>query len=160
MTVTATGSKMCSSPEVTSNQSWIGMGPISWKNTRGTVKVSAGATTISHDLSGSVTIGDKSVPVIQKGIPCTISLLYPSSEPVPVSGGNYSFSVSVAPSDCPWIAASNKTWINLSSASGTGNGTVTYTVPANTTRKNQTGTVTVTLENGKKKSHKVTQKGK
>ena len=79
-----------------------------------------------------------------------------------MSGGTaYSFNLTVSPQDCAWKAASNKSWITVTSGSGTGNGTVTYNVPANTTNRNQTGTIAVTLtKNGKKKLHTVTQAGK
>jgi hypothetical protein len=46
-------------------------------------------------------------------------------------------------SDCSWTAASNATWIHVTSgASGQGNGTVSYTVDANA-GPNRTGTVLI-----------------
>ena len=45
---------------------------------------------------------------------------------------------------CGWTATSNDTWITISSGgSGTGNGTVNYTVAANTGTSSRTGTMTV-----------------
>lgn len=44
---------------------------------------------------------------------------------------------------CAWTAVSNASWVTISSgASGTGNGTVNYTVAANTSASGRTGTIT------------------
>jgi C1A family cysteine protease len=47
-----------------------------------------------------------------------------------------------AGSGCAWTATSNATWITISAGSGTGPGTVSYTVAANT-QATRTGTITV-----------------
>jgi hypothetical protein len=112
-----------------------------------------------HCLYYTVAIADKTFAITQKGAVCTITALTPSSQPVPVAGGTaYSFNLTVSPQDCAWKAASNESWITVTSGSDTGSGTVTYNVPANTTNRNQTGTIAVTLtKNAKKKVHTVTQ---
>lgn len=47
-------------------------------------------------------------------------------------------------SSCSWTAASNSSWITVTSgASGSGNGTVTYSVTANTGTSARTGTLTI-----------------
>ena len=54
--------------------------------------------------------------------------------------------VTVTPSSssCSWTAASNASWITITSGSSvTGSGTVTYSVAANTTGSTRTGTMTV-----------------
>jgi formylglycine-generating enzyme required for sulfatase activity len=49
-----------------------------------------------------------------------------------------------ASSSCSWTAASNASWITITSGSSlTGSGTVTYSVAANTTGSSRTGTITV-----------------
>jgi hypothetical protein len=152
----------CIAPTVTpSDSSWISAATTkSWAANKETVTVSVTANPNSTDRPGSVAFADKTLVITQKGATCAITALTPASQPVPVEGGSYSFSVTVSAQDCAWTAASNKTWIALGTASGVGNGTVTYTVPLNTTEKNQNGAVTVTLgKNSAKKTQAVAQKG-
>jgi glucose/arabinose dehydrogenase len=61
---------------------------------------------------------------------------------VSASGGTVSVT---APAGCPWTAVSNDTWIVMTSgASGSGNGTVSYSVAQYTLkRKFRTGTITI-----------------
>ncbi|HVM61429.1 MAG TPA: hypothetical protein VMV72_11245 [Verrucomicrobiae bacterium] len=73
---------------------------------------------------------------------CTYSLS-PTSAFSPASGGTGSITVT-AGSGCSWAATSSVPWIVITSgASGTGNGTVNYSVAANTAVYGQTGTVWV-----------------
>jgi hypothetical protein len=164
ITVTGKGAKGVScavSIAAPSDPSWIGAVSPVWKNNRGAVKVTVGTNTTSSGRSGSVAIADKTLAITQKGATCAITALTPPSQSVPVSGGSYSFNISVSPQDCAWTAASNKSWATLTSGSGTGDGTVAYTVPANGTRKSQTGAITVTLtKNAKKKTHTIKQTGR
>ncbi len=63
---------------------------------------------------------------------CTYSIS-PSSQSFQDPGGTGSVTVSANPSTCAWTAVSNAGWITVTSgASGSGNGTVGYTVAANT----------------------------
>ena len=164
ITVTGKGAKgaSCGAPvPIPADPSWIGVTPSAWKNNRYSIKVTVGTNESSSGRLSSIAIADKSVPIVQKGAPCTIKAFSSPSQSVPVTGGPYSFDVSVSPQDCAWTATTNKPWIVLGSASGTGDGTVTYTVPANGTAKSLAGTITVTLtKNGKKKVHTVRQSAK
>ena len=73
---------------------------------------------------------------------CTYSIT-PSSQSFSASGGNDSIAVSSGAS-CAWTAQSNDDWITVSTgASGTGNGTVTFSVAANTGASSRTGTMTI-----------------
>jgi RHS repeat-associated protein len=57
--------------------------------------------------------------------------------------GNHSIAVT-APLGCIWTAVSNDDWITINSgASGMGNGTVNYSVAANSTGNRRTGSITV-----------------
>jgi hypothetical protein len=60
------------------------------------------------------------------------------------AGGSSTFSVT-APATCPWTASAGfNSWINLTSgASGTGNGTASFTVAANPNTTSRLGSVTV-----------------
>jgi len=73
--------------------------------------------------------------------PCTYTL---SSTAISVgaSGGAQSVTVT-APAGCTWTASTTTSWISLTTTSGSGNGTVNFTVAANTTTASRTGTVTI-----------------
>jgi hypothetical protein len=76
--------------------------------------------------------------------PCNLTL-NPSTVDIPAIGGTGSFNV-IADSSCaPWSAtASDPSVVTITSAtSGTGNGTITYTVAANTSVSPVTETITV-----------------
>ena len=71
---------------------------------------------------------------------CTFAL-YSAGTNFSASGGNASFSVTTS-NGCPWAATTNAAWLHTTS-SGSGNGTVSYTVDANTNAAFRTGTITV-----------------
>ena len=161
VTVSAKGASTCPGPQVTPGGTGFGAVLSSWRNNRGTVIVTAEEMTTSPDRAGSLTIVDQTVTLSQKGIPCAITRLAPASHSVPVSGESSTFDITLSTQDCEWSAAANKTWVNITADHGTGNGTISYTVPANETMKNRTATVTVTITgNQKKKVRMVTQKGR
>jgi hypothetical protein len=63
------------------------------------------------------------------------------SFPSPAGGGSVNVT---AGAGCGWTAVSNNGWITITGgANGTGNGTVTYSMTANTTTANRIGTITV-----------------
>jgi C1A family cysteine protease len=65
------------------------------------------------------------------------------NKPFTAQGGSASIGVTSA-SGCSWQAQSNASWIVITSGSaGSGNGTVTYFVAANTTTTSRTGTITI-----------------
>jgi plastocyanin len=74
--------------------------------------------------------------------PCTFTLA-PTSASVPSTASSASVSVTAA-SGCAWTAVSNDGFITITSgASGSGNGTVSYAVAANTTTAARTGSLTI-----------------
>jgi uncharacterized repeat protein (TIGR01451 family) len=71
-----------------------------------------------------------------------VAALSPSSATLPAAGGTGTFPVS-AVTGCTWTAVSNATWITITSgASGSGNGTVGYTVAPDTGAQ-RSGAITV-----------------
>jgi hypothetical protein len=75
------------------------------------------------------------------GSSCTYSIS-PTSASVGASGGGGTVSVTTQ-AGCSWTASSNASWITITSgASGSGNGTVAYSVAANTGAA-RTGTLTI-----------------
>jgi len=74
---------------------------------------------------------------------CTYTLTPPSSS-FGSSGGSSSVGVTTSESGCSWSAVSNDTWITITAGStGIGNGTVFYSVSANTTGRSRVGTITI-----------------
>ena len=71
--------------------------------------------------------------------------------PITLSSTSQSFdatggggSVNVSATGCSWTASSNVSWISITAgSSGNGNGTVSYSVAANTTGSPRTGTLTI-----------------
>ena len=79
---------------------------------------------------------------VVSSVTCPASLS-PGSAPAPASGGSGSLGVTAA-TGCNWTAQPDKSWIHITSgASGSANGTVTYTVDANASLS-RTGSITVT----------------
>jgi Zn-dependent metalloprotease len=77
------------------------------------------------------------------GNPCSTASITPTSASQPASGGTGSVSVTAA-TTCSWTVVSNAAFITITAgASGTGNGTVTYSVAANTATTSRTGTLTI-----------------
>lgn len=75
-------------------------------------------------------------------VSCSFSLAS-SGNTVGVAGASGSLAVTAAATSCSWSATSNATWIKIvSGATGTGSGTVSYTVAANDGAA-RTGTLTI-----------------
>jgi hypothetical protein len=116
-----------------------------------TVTVTFGPTSGGGKRSGilSITSNDPKKPTVNvklsgnvKSPVCAYSLAS-SSQQCDASGGTWSVNVN-APNGCGWTAASKASWITITSGrSGTGNGTVTYTVTPNTGTRQRTGKMTI-----------------
>jgi hypothetical protein len=93
--------------------------------------------------TGYVVVGGYAFPVTQSPASCYFTLST-NSALVPASGGTGSIGVTASPSNCAWTATTtNSSKVSITSgASGTGNGTVNYSVPANTEGP-QTPTITI-----------------
>ena len=73
---------------------------------------------------------------------CTYSIS-PPSESFTASGGTGTVSVSTQ-STCPWTASNNTSWMTINSGSnGTGNGTASYSIAANTDSSSRTASTTI-----------------
>ncbi len=118
-----------------------------WTNTgfpatasTGTVSptVSTTYTVIGSNAAGAGNTASATVSVTT----CTYSLS-PTSQSVPLTITSGTLSVT-SPSSCAWTAISNVEWIAITSgSSGSGNGTVAYSVASNTNGSPRTGTLTI-----------------
>ena len=92
--------------------------------------------------TGTVTVGGQTVSITQTGAACTFTAS-PTSQTFSEAAGTGSVSVTAA-GGCTWSATSNSSWLTISGgASGSGNGTTSYAVAANTSITPRTGTLTV-----------------
>jgi uncharacterized repeat protein (TIGR03803 family) len=75
--------------------------------------------------------------------PCTYSLL-PTHVTLPATDDTGSFTITAGITNCPWTAISSVDWITVTSSnSGFGDGTVSYSVAANTNTTARVGTISV-----------------
>ena len=125
-----------------SNSDWIAVLSGASGTGNGTVRYAVAANSSTETRVGSITIGGEAVGILQAGVPCTVSLAA-SRASFPAAGGAGSVEV-LASGECAWTAVSGASWILLGPGSnGTGNGTVPYTVAANTLPQPRTGVITV-----------------
>jgi hypothetical protein len=118
---------------------WITISSGASGSGNGSVQLAVAATTDAA-RSGTVTIGGQTFTVNQAS-GCTLAL-GPTSQTVAAGGGTGSFTVTTGAS-CGWTATSTVPWTTLTSgAAGTGNGTVQFTVAANTGSA-RSGSITV-----------------
>jgi all-beta uncharacterized protein/BACON domain-containing protein len=124
----------------TSNVPWISVPPGAGANGDGTVALTIAANTGSA-RTGTVSVAGHTV-TINQGATCSYSLS-PTSQQAPAGGGPGSVSVT-APAGCSWTAAVTSTpWVSITAgASGSGNGTVQYTIQPNA-GATRTGTLTI-----------------
>jgi hypothetical protein len=140
-TVNFSASAGCSWTAV-SNAAWVILSSNSSGSGNGSVTYSVASNPASSSRSGTLTIAGQTFTVNQAGAACAVSFS-PSSQSFTSAGGSGTFTVT-APSGCSWSASSQADWVAIQSGStGTGNGTATYRVAANSGISSRTGTLTV-----------------
>jgi hypothetical protein len=123
----------------TSNNSWITVTSGSSGTGGGTTNYSVTANT-GAQRTGTLSVGGQTFTVTQTGCSYTIN---PTSRNHSPSGGTGTVSVT-AGTGCVWTAKSNNSWITVTGgASGSGNGTVSYSVSARPWFFSRTGTITI-----------------
>lgn len=155
--IKAAGGTNVVSSVVTSNVDWTASGAPSWltlSTTSGTA--SAGSTTISFSAqanttaqarTASITISgingaeSKTIIITQAGA-ATLNIT-PASHQIAAAGGNNVASSSIT-SNVSWTASSNASWLRVSPASGSNNGTISFSADANTASISRLAIVTVT----------------
>lgn len=74
---------------------------------------------------------------------CTYTIS-PTSQTLASTGGTYTVTVTASQASCTWAASSNINWATITSGnSGTGSGTVVFSVSANTTGAARTANLTI-----------------
>jgi uncharacterized protein (TIGR03437 family) len=124
-----------------SNATWLTVTAGASGNGNGTVNYTVTANTTVNARSGTLTIGVQTFTVIQAGVSCSYAL-NPGSAAAGPSGGAASFAVT-SPTGCGWTATSNATWLTVTAGGlGSGTGTVSYSVAANSGAQSRAGTIT------------------
>ena len=125
-----------------SNASWLVITSNASGTGNGTVNYSVTANSTAGSRSGTMTVAGVTFTVNQTGFSCSYTIA-PATQPFSAGGGTGSVAVTAA-SGCSWSSSSSVGWVSiLSGSSGSGNGTVGYSVAANPNGTSRTGTVTV-----------------
>jgi sugar lactone lactonase YvrE len=126
-----------------SSAGWITVSSGGTGSGNGTVTYQVAANTVTASRTATLTIAGQTHTVTQAGVPACEYTVSPASESVPSGGGSRRITISTA-SGCNWTATTSATWISITAgASGSGNGSVEYTVAANPTSTARTGTISV-----------------
>jgi predicted extracellular nuclease len=126
-----------------SNDNWIYITSEGGGSGNGTVSFAVRENTSMLSRTGTITIAGQTFTVMQAGAggDCTYSIS-PTTRSSGVSGDSGSVDVT-AMNGCGWTATSNVEWITINSgSSGVGNGTVNYSVAANSGPR-RSGTITI-----------------
>ena len=111
-------------------------------NGNGSVAFTVDANTTALERSGSIIVEAEVLTITQSGVDCSYAL---SSDTAAFDseGGESSVDV-VSPEGCNWTASASDDWITFTGeASGSGNGTVTFTVGAHITALDRSGSIMV-----------------
>lgn len=149
-TVTVTADSGCNWSPAISNASWLTVSSAT-SSTGGTVNYSLAANTSNSPRTGQIFIGSQVFNVTQAAQSCLFSINPSSHLGVSSEGDSGSVDVTASSSatggaaaNCPWIAVSNNDWIVINGAnSGSGNGTINYTVLPNTDSNQRLGSITI-----------------
>jgi len=137
---------------VTSTCGWGSIANVSWitvtsggsGTANGTLGYSVALNTLTTPRTGTITIAGNTFTVNQ-GAACSYTVGPPTSpQSIGVDGGTGSIGVTTG-TGCGWTAVSNNTpWLTVTSgASGTGNGSVGFSVTPNNLTSIRTGTLTI-----------------
>ena len=125
----------------TSNAAWITITNAGPGSGNGSANYSVTANPTTSQRSGTLTVGGRTVTINQAGV-CAFTLST-TNQPMPAAGGSSSVTVTTN-TGCAWTATGNAAWITITSATpGSGPGPLNFSVTANTTQAERTGTLTV-----------------
>ncbi|MGD0237508.1 MAG: C1 family peptidase [Syntrophorhabdales bacterium] len=141
--VTVTAGTGCSWTASAGSAGWITITSGASGSGNGTVAYTVTPNTGTTSRTGSLTIGGQTFTVTQAGQSCTYAIS-PTSNSLTAAGGSGYVGITCSASGCPWTASSNATWITVTGGtSGSGSGSVGYSVTANTSTTSRTGSLTI-----------------
>ncbi len=140
--VTVTTSAECAW-SATTDVGWISLSSPLTGSGRGSVGYTVAPNGNASERVGAITIGGQRSVITQSGVGASCSFaISPASQSIGATGGSGTVAMSTQQS-CRWTATSNAAWITVTSGgSGTGNGTVGFSVGANTGAA-RTGTISI-----------------
>jgi hypothetical protein len=140
--VTVTADAGCAWTAV-SNNFWITVTAGASGSGNGSVNYSVGPNIAPGPRTGSITIGGQAFSITQAAAATCSFAISPASQSVPAAGTTGTVTVT-ATAGCGWTAISTAAWISITSnAAGTGNGSISYAVTANTGASARTGTIAI-----------------
>jgi hypothetical protein len=126
----------------TSSAAWLTITGGASGSGNGTVTFSATANTATSQRSGTLTVAGQAVTVTQNGAACTFGVS-PTSRSFTAAGGASTTAVT-AGTGCAWTATSAVAWLTITGgATGSGNGTVTFSASTNASASQRSGSLTV-----------------
>jgi hypothetical protein len=146
----STGSTSALSVSTGTSCSWTAVSSVGWititSGASGTgisaVNYVVAANSTTAVRTGTATVAGQTVSFTQAAGSCSYSVT-PTTVAAPANGNSSTISVT-SNAGCSWTAVSNVSWITITSgASGSGNGSVGFTVAASTATTQRTGTITV-----------------
>lgn len=136
----------CQTPRTSSTTAnWITLSSGASGNGAGTLVYTFSANTTNNSRTGTITIAGQTFTVNQSALACNYSIS-PTQASFQAAGGNDQVTITASPVGCSSArtAVSNANWITISfGATGSGSGTVGYTVQANNFTVARTGTMTI-----------------
>ncbi len=125
-----------------SNVEWLTIDSGDTGSGDGLVSYTVAVNSSGTSRSGTLTIAGHTFSVTQGGMSCSFAI-DPASATFPTAGGTGPVAVT-SPEGCPWTATSSVAWVSVDSgSSGSGSGTVSYTVLPNSSSGSRTGTLTI-----------------
>jgi WD40 repeat protein len=126
-----------------SDSSWLSVPPGANSGSGpGMITVWAVANQTTAPRIGHVNVAGQVITVTQEGITCNYTIS-PRNRSFTAEGGSAFVNMAAADA-CSWSAVSSDNWITITSgATGSGYGTIYYSVGANTTGADRTGTLTI-----------------
>ncbi|AMY08225.1 Subtilisin Carlsberg precursor [Luteitalea pratensis] len=127
----------------TSSQPWLTVVPAA-----GTGSATLGVSVSAHTSSVSprtaaITVAGQTFTVMQAGATPSITA-GPTAVTIAAAGGTAPVALNVSPSDAPWTASADASWLVLDRVSGAGDATITITAgPHSGSAFSRTGTVTI-----------------
>jgi hypothetical protein len=126
----------------TSNAAWVSITSGASGTGNGSVGFSVAANS-GAQRTGTMTIAGQTFTVTQDATAGCSYSINPTSTSIAASGGTGSVGVTTT-AGCAWTAVSNAAWITVTSgSSGTGSGSVGYSVANNASTSQRTGTITI-----------------
>lgn len=143
-TISVTTSGTTCTWAATSSVSWITVSPSGSRTGSGDVTFTVAANSASSlPRTGTVTMAGNTISITQTGAPCEGSYsIAPTSNSFTSTGGTGTIALTSI-TGCSWTATTTDSWITITSgSSGTGSGSVGYSVAQNTGGATRTGTIT------------------